>query len=448
MHRVILRQELLFQINFNGFSAILANSNAGAYMILTSEKQIHELSSEQLHALELLRSGENVFLTGGAGCGKSFVIREFTKEIEPKLMPILASTGAASVLVGGRTFHSFFGLGIMEGGPDATYERAAKDKRLITRLRKVEGFIIDEISMIPGQALMIAEALCQLARESKLPWGGLRAIAVGDFAQLPPVTRDNTQRDWCFLNPVWSASGFQICALKENHRVEDQEYKRILDQVRVAKVSDDVKAYLDECVFFHDEEEDMTRLFPRRQQSEDFNQKKLNEIPEDEIVVPTIYFGEPKFVEILKKSFPIPENLSLKVGCKLMFLQNDPQKRWINGTRGTLVDCLPDKLIVKKDRGREVQVDKSSFSYLDAEGNPVASLIQFPVGLSYATTIHKSQGATLDELWCDLRSLWEPGQAYVALSRLRSGRGLKILGWSPRSILADPKVLSFYSSIP
>jgi ATP-dependent exoDNAse (exonuclease V) alpha subunit len=142
-------------------------------------KPVVDLSPEQSAALELLRSGENVFLTGGAGSGKSFLIRHFMKEMDSKEMPILASTGAAAVLLGGRTFHSFFGLGIMEGGPDAAYSRASKDARLMARLRKVEGVIIDEISMIPGQALMIAEALAQRARDSKLPWGGMRIIAVG-----------------------------------------------------------------------------------------------------------------------------------------------------------------------------------------------------------------------------------------------------------------------------
>lgn len=405
------------------------------------------LSDEQQKALDLLRSGENIFLTGGAGCGKSYVIREFFKEIDLKEFPILASTGAAAVLIGGRTVHSFFGLGIMEGGPDATYEKAAKDSKVMARLKKIEGFVIDEISMIPGKALMIAEALCQKARGSKLPWGGLRVIAVGDFAQLPPITRTG-DRDWCFKNEVWQSSGFQCIQLKHNHRVEDQDYKTILDTVRVAKVDDNVREFLNSRTFIHDEEEDSTRLFPRRDQSELFNQRKLKDINEEEVHIDTIYLGEGRHIELLKKSSPVPEKLTLKIGCKVIFLQNDPQKKWINGTRGTVSDILADKIIVKKDKGREVTVEKSSFSYLDADGKILASLIQFPLNLAYATTIHKSQGATLDELWCDLRSLWEPGQAYVAMSRLKTAGGLKILGWQPRSILADPAVLKFYQSLP
>lgn len=443
----------------NNPTSVLAESSHLASGSMSS------LSNEQIVALDLLRSGENVFLTGGAGCGKSFVIREFFKEIDIKTFPILASTGAAAVLVGGRTFHSFFGLGIMEGGPDATYEKAGKDSKVISRLRKVEGVIIDEVSMIPGDALMIAEALAQKARGSRLPWGGLRVIAVGDFSQLPPVQKQIFQdskklqmsfmtnekkssgRDWCFLNDVWHNSGFRCIELTHNHRVEDLEYKKILDQVRIAQLSSHVKDFLNERTFIHDVDEDSTRLFPRRDQSEKFNLHKLAEINDEEVEISSIYLGETKFLETIKKVAPVPEVLRLKIGCKIIFVQNDPQKRWINGTRGTVTDIHADKITIRKDRGRDVQVDKVSFSAQDADGNTLASVIQFPLTLAYATTIHKSQGSTLDQLWCDLRSLWEPGQAYVAMSRLRTGNGLKILGWNQKSFIADPLVLKFYQSI-
>lgn len=405
-----------------------------------------DLSLEQKQALELLRSGENVFLTGGAGSGKSFLIRHYMKELDSKEMPILASTGAAAVLLGGRTFHSFFGLGIMEGGPDATYQRAAKDPRLMSRLRKVEGVIIDEISMIPGQALMIAEALTQRARESKLPWGGMRIIAVGDFAQLPPVTQTG-QRDWCFLNAVWNQSGFQNSMLSHNQRVSDNLFLDVLSDVRHGLSTERVRDFLNEHIQPHDEDHPGTRLFGRKVYAEKFNEKKLKEIDEEEVTIDSIYFGSEKHVELLMKTAPVPVKLVLKLGCRVMFLQNDPQKRWVNGTRGVVTDIAADKIIVKKNNGREVQVDKVSFALQDAEGNVMASVIQFPLTLAYATTIHKSQGATLEDLWCDLSSLWEPGHAYVALSRLRSSEGLHLIGWSPRSIIVDPQVLNFYSRL-
>lgn len=405
-----------------------------------------DLSPEQAAALDLLRSGENVFLTGGAGSGKSFLIRQFMRELDPKEMPILASTGAAAVLLGGRTFHSFFGLGIMEGGPDATYARASKDTRLMSRLRKVEGVIIDEISMIPGQALMIAEALSQRARESKLPWGGMRVITVGDFAQLPPVTQTG-QRDWCFLNSVWEISGFQSVMLSHNQRVSDNLFLDVLGDVRHGQVTERVREFLNEHVQDHDEDDPGTRLFPRKINAEKFNEKKLNEIDETEIIIDSIYTGSERHIQTLKKASPIAERLILKIGCQVMFLQNDPQRRWVNGTRGTVTDISSDQITVRKDKGREVQVSKSSFAIQDAEGMVMAQVEQFPLTLAYATTIHKSQGATLDDLWCDLSQLWEPGQAYVALSRLRSAKGLHLIGWSPRSIIVDPKVLQFYKQL-
>lgn len=402
-----------------------------------------DLSPEQSAALDLLRSGENVFLTGGAGSGKSFLIRQFMRELDPKEMPILASTGAAAVLLGGRTFHSFFGLGIMEGGADATYERASKDKRLMSRLRKVEGVIIDEISMIPGQALMIAEALSQRARESKLPWGGMRVITVGDFAQLPPVTQSGA-RDWCFLNGVWEVSGFQTAILSHNQRVSDNLFLDVLSDVRHGQVTERVREFLNDHVQTHDEDDPGTRLFPRKINAEKFNEKKLYEIDEEEVVIESVYTGSERHIQLLKKASPIAEKLILKIGCQVMFLQNDPQRRWVNGTRGMVTDITSDQITVRKDRGREVQVSKSSFALQDAEGMVMAQVEQFPLTLAYATTIHKSQGATLDDLWCDLSQLWEPGQAYVALSRLRSAEGLHLIGWNPRSIIVDPKVLQFY----
>jgi ATP-dependent DNA helicase PIF1 len=421
----------------------LLSFSYGRMGILMTKNQV-ELSLEQAGAIELLRSGENVFLTGGAGSGKSFLIRHYMRELDAGAMPFLQSTGAAGVVWGGLTYLFFFGLVFLDGGPDATFQRASQDKRLASRLRKVEGVIIDEISMIPGQALMIAEALCQRARESKLPWGGMRIICVGDFAQLPPVTMQGP-RDWCFANDVWQQSGFQTVMLSHNQRVADNLFLDVLGDVRNGLVTERVRDFLNDHVQTHDEDHPGTRLFPRKVNAESFNQLKLKEIDEDEVTIDSIYFGSERHIEILKKSAPVPMKLVLKLGCRVLFLQNDPKKKWVNGTRGVVTDISADKITIKKDNGREVEVDKTTFGLQDAEGNMVASVIQFPLMLAYATTIHKSQGATLDDLWCDLSQLWEPGQAYVALSRLRSSQGLHLIGWSPRSIIVDPKVLDFYS---
>lgn len=409
--------------------------------------ELASLTTDQQEALAALCSDSNVFLTGGAGSGKSFLIRHYINEkVNPQSFPLLASTGAAAVLIGGRTFHSFFGLGIMEGGPEATWERINTDNRILARIRKVDGIIIDEISMIPGVALEMAERLARKARGKDQAWGGLRVIAVGDFAQLPPVTQGH-KRDWCFLSPVWEQTQFSNHILKINKRVESNDFLEILKWVRWGRVNEGVMEFLNQHIKPHDENDLGTRLFPRRDQAENFNNKKLKEIPSEEIVIDTIYLGEEKYIQALKKNSPLPETLKIKVGCRVMLIQNDPQRKWVNGSQGTILDYSLMEISIRLDNGRKIKVEKNSFSLQDAEGKTMASAFNFPMVLSYATTIHKSQGATLDKIWVDLRSLWEPGQAYVALSRLREANGLNLIGWTPSSIKIDAEVFSFYKRI-
>src|SRR3954470_20106041 len=136
--------------------------------------ELKPLTSDQDAASKILEAPVNVFVTGSAGSGKSFLVRRYLGDKDPKEYPVLASTGAAAILVGGRTFHSFFGLGIMQGGLEATVERAAKNKRLVKRLRATQGVVIDEVSMLPGVTIRAAETISRLAREKSAPWGGLR----------------------------------------------------------------------------------------------------------------------------------------------------------------------------------------------------------------------------------------------------------------------------------
>ncbi|MFO1520424.1 MAG: AAA family ATPase, partial [bacterium] len=194
---------------------------------------LHSLSPCQERAHELLQnSRDNVFLTGHAGSGKSFLTRHFLKDKDRKKFPVVASTGAAAVLVGGRTFHSFFGLGILEGGPGPTIEKALADRRLVKRLREMEGFVLDEVSMISGPTLSVAETICRKVRDHSLPWGGARVIAVGDFAQLPPVNPHSRKKEWAFLDEAWERSRFAPAVLKSILRSEDETYLRVLNFIR------------------------------------------------------------------------------------------------------------------------------------------------------------------------------------------------------------------------
>lgn len=401
------------------------------------------LTLEQQYALSLLGEDRNVFLTGGAGCGKSFLIQHFLKDKDPKKFPVLASTGAAAVLVGGRTFHSFFGLGIMEGGVDVTVEKALRNSRVRSRLKKITGFVLDEVSMISAATLRAAETICRLVRNDERPWGGVKVIAVGDFAQLPPVERTQS-RSWAFLDPTWKATDFRTIVLRENVRTHDLDFQGVLEDVRLGQATLRVQGYLEQRQRPVPDNFQGTFLFPRKEQTDALNLRRLEQIPAELKTFPTFYTGKSEIIEKLKRYSPLSDVLQLKVGSLVMLRQNDPRGRWVNGSTGILTQILPHQLTVELLGGARVQIERATFSLLNDEGESVASLSNFPVSLAYASTIHKAQGMTLDRMVVDLRSLWEPGHAYVALSRITSGEHLYVQGWSPKSIKADPAVLQFY----
>lgn len=401
----------------------------------------------------LTQTHENIFLTGSAGSGKSHLIKEFLKGKDKKAFPILASTGSAAVLVGGRTFHSFFGLGIMQGGFDVVVEKALKNKQVMSRLKAINTFVLDEVSMIPGDALRTAETICGYARQkAHLPWGGARVIAVGDFSQLPPVTQGGGPKPWAFLDPVWEKTNFMPCVLKTLVRSQDEEFLKVLNWVRQGVVNEDVRSFLNERTFEDVQDtRDTPYFFPLRKQSEDLNQKRLSEIETELYSFRTEYKGASHAIEALKKNHFLPEDLQLKKSAFVMIRVNDPSYKFVNGSLGHVLD------IEEKDDGtvvhvqllnkRIVEIEKMIFSILDADGDPIATAENFPLTLAYATTIHKSQGMTVDKMCVDLRRLWEPGQAYVALSRLRSGDGLHLMGWSEKSITVDRDVVKFHESM-
>lgn len=405
-----------------------------------------EFSEDQRQAWDLLEGNENVFLTGEAGSGKSYVIRQFMKNKDIKKFPVLASTGAAAVLVNGRTFHSFMGLGIMEGGVEATIKRALEDRRVVKRLNKAEGFIVDEVSMLSGPTLQAAERICQMARESIAPWGGLRVVAVGDFAQLPPV-QNFGPRSWAFLDPVWMKTDFRSVVLRQNMRSGDPEFLKILNHVRQGRVNDQVEMFLNRKKMEFDDTFEGTRLFPRRDQTEAFNKRELEKLPGEYVVFPSTFSGNEKSIEQLKKHSPLPDELVLKKNALVMLRQNDPKFRWVNGSTGHIRKIQKGEIEIELLNGRTISIEPMGFSLLNAEGAVLAAVTNFPITLAYAATIHKAQGMTLDRLMVNLRALWEPGQAYVALSRIIDPCHLRVEDWQPQSIKADAVVAKFYQSL-
>jgi ATP-dependent DNA helicase PIF1 len=406
-----------------------------------------QLTACQQSALELLNKSENIFLTGVAGSGKSFLLQHFLKDKNSKTHPVVASTGAAAVLVKGVTFHSYFGLGILEGGPEKTIQRALKDGRLKKRINNVDTIIIDEISMIPGVAFEVAENICREIRKSQVPWGGIRIIAVGDFGQLPPVSTGGREKDWAFQNQTWENSNFQVAYLKTIMRTSDEKFLRVLNFIRNGHVNFEVNEFLNSKIKKPSDDFTGTILFSHRNSVEDYNLTKLSDLKGDLLTFKTTYSGSSKFLEAIKKSSPVPEVLQLKVGALVMIRKNDPQGAYVNGTLGTVKSAKEGELRVEMMNGNTAKLEPETFSYMNAEGEVVAAAENFPVNLAWATTIHKSQGITLDAATIDLSRVFEAGQAYVALSRVKSAETLFLSGWNPNAIRASAEVKSFHEQI-
>jgi ATP-dependent DNA helicase PIF1 len=404
-----------------------------------------DLTTSQKNALDVLENEtSNVFLTGFAGTGKSFLISRFLQNKDQRAeYPVLGSTGVSALLLGGRTFHSYFGLGFANNSIEQTIAQACGNSKVGTRLRKAKAIIIDEISMISGNLMTAAESIARHFLQSSQPWGGLRIIVVGDFAQLPPVERGN-QKPWAFLFPVWEESRFKPLILKENTRVDDEAFMEVLNKIRYGVVDASVEAFLNERKDASPRSA-TTRLFALRNQVSEYNIEKLDEMTGEVFSIPTLYSGAEPYVTSIKKNSPVEEVLHLKKGATVMIRINDPMFRYVNGTIGKVVgyDSKTDILQIQV-RNKVYDFEKMAFSWMDGQGEVKAKATNFPIQLSWATTIHKSQGATLDSAWIDLTRFWEAGQAYVALSRVRNSQDLIIQNWNAKSIKADSVVTMFY----
>jgi ATP-dependent DNA helicase PIF1 len=425
-----------------------------------------EWTSGQLLAREKLATPNNIFLTGGAGTGKSTVIQDFLKSgIDgTKTTAVLASTGTAAILLGGRTFHSFFGLGIMEGGVEQVVARATKHQGIIQRLRKTDQILLDEISMIGANEWMAAEKIARKARKNMIePWGGLRVVAIGDFAQLPPVVKPvrpayadpfsqdlfsqevrEPEKPWCFLTDTWQKTEFDSVNLREIVRSTDSHWNEILNELRWGEFTPRAKEVLDSRLQKVPLDFVGTRLFSRRTQVDQLNHQRLHMLKGTVRAYDTVYIGQAQKIDELKRNAPIGETVTLKEGALVMFRQNDPELRYVNGTLGTISRLKDNEVQVELLNGRTIELKPATFSVLDAEGEIVATATNFPLNLAWACTIHKAQGATLDKAHVDLRGVWEHGQSYVALSRVRSLHDLTIEGYSPAGFKIDPSVRDFY----
>ncbi len=407
---------------------------------------IKNLNKKQNQALKLLlNSKKNLFLTGAAGTGKSHVVKLFReiKKAQQHPVPIVASTGAAAILVNGVTFNSYFGLGIMAGGVKATIDNAMTSRSTVERIVYSDTIIVDEVSMISGNTLEAANLLCQKIRQNKKFFGGIRMIFVGDFFQLGPFS-ESEKLDWVFSHKSWKMGKIQKIELDQVMRTEDKLFLKVLGKVRKGKVDAEVKKFLNAHVIKTPLHKYVgPRIFSRNHQVDKYNLEQLRLIDAPEHVFKTSYAGEGRFIDRLKDTLVVGDEVRLKKGALVMMRTNNFQEGYVNGTLGIIEGMTEDVLSIRKLSGELIQVKKHIFEFVGGNGEVLARARNFPLTLAWAVTIHKAQGATMDTALISLDQLWLHGQAYTALSRLKSSAGLKIVKWDRSSFKVDKKVLKY-----
>lgn len=341
----------------------------------------------------------------------------------------------------------------MQAGIELTVDRAVRRRAIRERLAGIRGIILDEVSMLPGPALRAAEQIARRARNSDEPWGGLRIIAVGDFAQLPPVEAMGGPKPWAFQDGAWSRTRFLPVVLSTIVRTQDQNFIRVQNAIRDGLFNEEVGEFLNSRNAEAHLDGPITALFGRKADADRVNLMRLEAIAGEELVIPTEFHGDESSVAQLLRAAPIGEALLLKEGALVMIRQNDFRGRWVNGSQG-YVRALPveeeedrQKVGIELLNGEYVEIGKSSFHLFNSEGGKAATAKNYPLTLAYALTIHKAQGSTIDRMAVALKGLWEAGQAYVAMSRVRASDGLYVLNWSKESFKADPMVKQFHRSI-
>ncbi|MBW3569054.1 HRDC domain-containing protein [Candidatus Parcubacteria bacterium] len=407
---------------------------------------------KQDQALHVMRRGKSVFLTGPAGSGKTHVLNRYIKDLkrQKKQVAITASTGIAATHINGTTIHSWSGLGIREELSSRDRAWLLSNSRLNKRYNATDVLIIDEVSMLHGKRLDMINEACKLLRSNPEPFGGMQLILTGDLFQLPPVNRDGNQEDFVHSSDAWKELEPTICYLAEQHRQRGGELLDTLEAMRKNDLRRKHLNYLQGRLNIKPADDlILTRLYAHNLEVGQINDEQLARLPGETHTYTMETKGRKKFIEQLQKSVLAPEVLELKIDAEVMFVANNFNAKFANGTRGKVVDFdketgLP---VVQLQRSkRRITVEQHSWSR-EEDGKIRASVSQLPLRLAWAITIHKSQGMSLDSALIDLSRSFTYGMGYVALSRVRSIEGLFLTGLNAMALKLHPEIFAYDATL-
>ena len=422
-----------------------------------------ELSSEFQYALDVLENTDkSVFLTGRAGTGKSTLLQLFRRTTRKKVI-VLAPTGVAALNVKGQTIHSFFGF-----PPRPDFEEHIGKRKFRKVYEKMDVLIIDEISMVRADILDGIDLFLRINRNKPAPFGGVQMIFIGDLFQLPPIVSNPVEKikfQEYYESPYFFSSqviknGFEyeLVELNKIYRQDNRHFIRLLEAIRLNRID-------------YDDLEDLNERYDPDFKGGDFyitltsinriadavNRKELINLEEK-----AYHYHASVEGKFDPRQYPTEISLELKLGAQVMFIKNDPQKRFVNGTIGKVskIDDYEVFVEVEEESGqvKEIEVELSDWEILkykmdtekkgEIKSEVIGKFSQLPLKLAWAVTIHKSQGKTFNKVIIDLgRGAFEHGQTYVALSRCRTLDGIvlkKPIGL--RDVMVDERVVSYYET--
>lgn len=452
------------------------------------------LSVEQKIAFDKFKKGENLFITGPGGTGKTKLIHNLVNYMHHMGLKfqVCAMTGCASLLLGckSRTLHSWSGIKLAKGTIDETIRQVIRNKKTVSSWKNINILIVDEVSMMSKKIFDLCEKLGRIIRKNENPFGGIQVIFTGDFFQLPPVgdEKDDDTNKFAFESEKW----FQVFTLQNNiqlttiFRQNDKEYIKILLEIRKGEISNEGKELLQKYVKrpFNKSEHNgsiPTKLFPVKSKVDYVNTAMFSKLEGENIIFEniekknaTLYLDTNKLIEpdilfkcqslsveemafeieTMNKNINVDKSLKLKCGALVMCTFNiDLENGICNGSQGIIVDFKEEIIdfrsilcpIVLFSNGQKRCI---TYQYYQNEEYPSIVIGQIPLCLAWALTIHKIQGATLEMADMDLgKSVFEYGQSYVALSRIKSLDGLYISEFHPHRIKANPIVKQFYEQL-
>ncbi len=404
-----------------------------------------------------IEKGHNLFITGSAGTGKSHLL-SLIKETYGHVydIQVTASTGIAAVQVGGVTIHSWASLGVGNRRTQDVIDsiRAGAGSFTRRKMRNAHILAIDEISMLSPEIFSQLDEVLKNIRENQQPFGGLQLILIGDFLQLPPISRDKGADvvEFCFETEAWKNAEIHLEILEQNFRQTDPAFLKLLANLRIAKIDDEDRKMLNLRTIRPDENDFIkpTIIVTHNEQAARINMQKLACIDEEQKKFIIVSEGKAASVEFLVKNCLAPAELCLKIGAQVMMLKNSYQKEGIyNGSLGVVVGFSKEYPMVEFAGGKIIKImpdewKMEKFNEEIGELEVLARIKQLPLTLAWAITVHKSQGMSLDKIDCDLSRAFTEGQIYVTISRVRSLEGLFVRGINYDALKVNPKILKFY----